>query len=201
MDASGPVFDVFLAEILKAVTVKAGQLCTNIRRVFVPAERMSQVAEAIRAKVGAVVAGDPALPDVTLGPVVHEGQRRSALEGIRQLAAESDIVIGGEVPGQVNGADPAKGAFVAPTILMARSASAAIVHELEVFGPVATLIPYGSADELVTLVRRGEGSLVLSVYGDDSAEPRPWPCASLPITGASSSSTARSARATPGIQS
>jgi 3,4-dehydroadipyl-CoA semialdehyde dehydrogenase len=169
VELGGPVFDLFLGEVVRALTVKAGQLCTNIRRAFVPQDKIDAVAEQLRSAMASLAVGDPGLKEVAVGPLVHDAQRRSALEGIGRLASAAEIVTGGGVPAEAAGADPARGAFLAPTLLKARSAEPEILHELEVFGPVVTLIPYRSQDELVALVRRGGGSLVASLYGEDPA--------------------------------
>ncbi|HEV2604671.1 MAG TPA: 3,4-dehydroadipyl-CoA semialdehyde dehydrogenase [Microvirga sp.] len=168
--SGSPVFDVFLKEVVRAVSVKAGQMCTNIRRVFVPADQAAEVSEAIRAAVGKITVGDPGVAEVKLGPVVHEGQRQSALEGIRHLQKETRVIAGGDTPENALNADPKRGAFVAPTVLAAESAAdLGLVHELEVFGPVLTILPYRTQEDAAELCRRGGGSLTASLYGEDPA--------------------------------
>jgi 3,4-dehydroadipyl-CoA semialdehyde dehydrogenase len=162
------IFDIFLTEISRAVTVKAGQLCTNIRRVFVPEEGFDAVSDAIRSAVAKIVLGDPGAPEVTLGPLVNQGQRNSALEGVARLLSECRVIAGGGVPDTAVNADPKRGAFLAPTVLVANR-SASLVHDVEVFGPAVTLLPYRSAEEAGELCRRGGGSLAVSLYGEDSS--------------------------------
>ncbi len=162
-----PAFDFFTSEVVKEMVAKSGQKCTAIRRVFVPAEQADAAAEAISAGLAAVKVGDPANEGVGMGPLVHMGQRKTVEEGIAALTAAGATPVSRAEAGIAG--DLAKGAFVSPTLLrMNDGAESALVHDLEVFGPVATLIPYNSPAELFSLVRRGGGSLVTSVFGNDS---------------------------------
>jgi len=164
------VFDLAVREVVNALSVKAGQLCTNIRRVLVPAEHAGAFADAVSAKVSSFAVGDPADESVRVGPLVDLEQRRAALEGIEALQQEADVVCGGGIPDGVVGADAKAGAFLAPTLLScADPAGAKAVHEIEVFGPCATVMPYGSIDDAVGLAARGGGSLALSVFSSDGA--------------------------------
>lgn len=164
-------FERLLEQALAAVSVKAGQLCTNIRRILVPAAVKDAFVAALATRIDRLVVGDPALPEVTVGPLVDEKQLRAAFAGLAALAPETRIVRGGGIPAAVHGADVGEGAFLAPTLLVADTGAAlAAVHDVEVFGPVVTVIPYASLDEAVALAARGEGSLAASVYGDDAAE-------------------------------
>jgi 3,4-dehydroadipyl-CoA semialdehyde dehydrogenase len=160
------IFGVFLTEVVRAVSVKAGQLCTNIRRVLVREERLAAVSDAVRSSVANIVVGDPGAAEVKLGPLVHQSQRSNALEGIATLQREARTIAGGNVPDTAFNADPKRGAFLAPTVLAA-DRSSDVVHEVEVFAPVVTLLPYRSIDDAIALCRRGGGSLVASLYGED----------------------------------
>src|SRR5262247_565532 len=163
-----PVFDAFVKEVAREMTVKAGQKCTAIRRVFVPKARQDAVTEALAARLAKVAVGDPRRDDVRMGPVVTPAQQLAALHGIRKIAQEATFVCGGPEAPTLDGIDPKRSSFVAPTLLtVAAAAEAAAVHDTEVFGPAATILPYGSEDEAFALVARGGGSLVASVYGDD----------------------------------
>ena len=167
----GDAFNLIIREIIGALTIKAGQLCTNIRRVLVPHDLVGDLTEALAAKVDVIVSGDPANDGVALGPLMNSAQRQAALDGLQRLTTEATVVRGGGAPAQLVDADPAKGAFLAPTLLLAESADGLkAVHETEVFGPAATLIPYRSADEAIALAARGGGSLAASVWADDPAE-------------------------------
>ncbi|MEX0591329.1 MAG: 3,4-dehydroadipyl-CoA semialdehyde dehydrogenase [Xanthobacteraceae bacterium] len=166
--ADSAAFGAFVKEVAREMTVKAGQKCTAIRRVFVPAERADAVSEAIKAQLGKTVVGDPAREDVRMGPVVTKAQQAAAQKGIGGLAKEAKIVSGGADAPKLDGIDPAKSSFVAPTLLRIDDAAGArAVHEIEVFGPAATVIPYRNEEELFALAARGGGSLVASVFGDD----------------------------------
>ena len=166
--AGGAVFDAFTREVVREMTVKAGQKCTAIRRIFVPAGRADAIAEALAAKLRATKVGDPRREETRMGPVVTRGQQSAAFDGIRRLAQETAIVCGGADAPTLDGVDRDKSAFVAPTLLKLGDASAAkAVHEVEVFGPVATVVPYRDERDACALIARGGGSLVASVYGED----------------------------------
>ncbi len=160
-------YDAFLREVVREMTVKAGQKCTAIRRIFVPTAQADSVTDALAEKLNAIKVGDPRDADTRMGPLVTRAQQKAALDGVRQLAAETSIVCGGEVP-QLAGIDAQKSAFVAPTLMRAKDAAAAkAVHEVEIFGPAATVVAYRDLDDACALVARGGGSLVASLYGDD----------------------------------
>ncbi|HUC60981.1 MAG TPA: 3,4-dehydroadipyl-CoA semialdehyde dehydrogenase [Alphaproteobacteria bacterium] len=164
-----PAFDLFVTEIVREMTVKAGQKCTAIRRVFVPASLAGSAGDAIAAKLAALPVGDPRLEEVRMGPVVSKAQQQSVLAGIAQLAAETRPRYFPEKFTPL-GADGRKGAFVPPTLLEAADPmSAHAPHEVEVFGPVATLMPYATAAQAVELAARGGGSLAASVFSEDRA--------------------------------
>jgi 3,4-dehydroadipyl-CoA semialdehyde dehydrogenase len=167
----GEAFKLLVREATGALSVKAGQLCTNIRRILVPADRASHFVDALSASLDKIVVGNPAQEDVRMGPLVNEAQRKAALDGLKKLTAEAKPARGGGVPKEVAGADAQKGAFVAPTLLVASASNGLnAVHDVEVFGPAATVIPYSGAAEAVALAIRGGGSLAASIYADDSAE-------------------------------
>jgi 3,4-dehydroadipyl-CoA semialdehyde dehydrogenase len=165
-----PAFDAFVKEVMREMTVKAGQKCTAIRRAFVPADRVDAAIEALAARLAKVVVGDPRREDVRMGPVVTRAQQAAALDGIGRLAREASFVCGGPEAPKLDGIDPAISSFVAPTLMRVKSATDLhAVHDTEVFGPAATVIPYKDEHEAFALVARGGGSLVASVYGDDRA--------------------------------
>jgi 3,4-dehydroadipyl-CoA semialdehyde dehydrogenase len=163
-----PIHDAFLREVVREMTAKAGQKCTAIRRIFVPMEETDAIADALAAKLKATKVGDPRESDTRMGPVVTRGQQAGVLEGIRRLASEAAILCGGGDAPRLEGIDAQNSAFVAPTLLRAKdSASARAVHEVEVFGPAATIMSYRDETEACALVARGGGSLVASIYSDD----------------------------------
>src|SRR5499426_135744 len=161
-------FDAFLREVVREMTVKAGQKCTAIRRIFVPAGKADAVADALTEKLKGTKVGDPRHADTRMGPLVTRGQQAAAFNGIRRLASEAAIVCGGTDAPTLDGIDKNKSAFVAPTLLKLKDAgSAQAVHEVEVFGPAATIMPYRDERDAAGLIARGGGSLVASVYGED----------------------------------
>jgi len=166
----GAAFDAFVREVVREMTVKAGQKCTAIRRIVVPADKADAIAEALAAKLKGTKVGDPRQEDTRMGPLVTRGQQAAAFDGIRRLAIEAAVVCGGAEPPALAGIDRDKSAFVAPTLLKLNDASKAqAVHEVEVFGPAATVVPYRNEQEAVQLIARGGGSLVTSLYGEDHA--------------------------------
>ncbi len=163
-------FDAFVREVIREMTVKAGQKCTAIRRIFVPAERADAVSDALAAKLKGIVVGDPRREDVRMGPVVSRGQQAAVFDGIRRLAGEAIIVCGGAEAPKLDGIDAAKSAFVSPTLLRVKnSGTAQAVHDVEIFGPAATIVPYRNEAEASSLIARGGGSLVASIFGEDVA--------------------------------
>jgi 3,4-dehydroadipyl-CoA semialdehyde dehydrogenase len=165
----GPVFDLFVKEVAREMTQKTGQKCTAVRRILVPAAALDQVQEALAARLGRVVVGNPADGSVRMGPLASAQQLESALSGIGLLAAEARVVVGTGTRADGAGAPAGSGWFLAPTLLRAEDAHAAeAVHRHEVFGPVATLMPYdGSPGDAADIVALGNGMLVTSAYSND----------------------------------
>jgi oxepin-CoA hydrolase/3-oxo-5,6-dehydrosuberyl-CoA semialdehyde dehydrogenase len=162
VDAESDTYGLFLANVALDVTQKAGQKCTAARRVFVPAERLQEVLADLASEIGRATLGDPAERGVRLGPVAHEAQLADVRAGMARLSEVADVHMGGPAPVR-------DGCFVAPTLFVARDARAPVLHELEVFGPAATVIPYsGAAPEAAELVNLGGGGLVTSVYSNDA---------------------------------
>lgn len=170
-EAGGATFDLLLREATNALSIKAGQLCTNIRRILVPAKNAQTFADALAAKIDTITCGDPADESVRLGPLVNRAQQQAALEGMQQITSEAKTLRGGNIPAQVVGADAAKGAFVEPTLFLAgKAGDLSAVHDVEIFGPAITILPYQSMDDAIALAARGGGSLAVSVWCDDVAE-------------------------------
>src|SRR6195256_3222833 len=163
--AGTPELELFVREVVREMTVKAGQKCTAIRKAIVPAGRVTEVIEALRSALGKVVVGDPRLESVRMGPVASLSQRREVLEQLGKLKREAEVVYGDAGKAQPVGADADRGAFVSPTLLYCRDAgSARAIHSVEAFGPVCTLIPYDSVEEAIALARRGGGSPAGSLF-------------------------------------
>lgn len=162
-----PEFGFFAREVVREMTAKAGQKCTAIRRVLVPAQQAESAIEAISALLKTIVVGDPANPMTNMGPVVNMAQRKAVEEGIATLRSKAEVAY---VPENFAPLDAhlTLGAFVPPTLLdVSDGDQAGVVHEVEVFGPVATVVPYRDRQHAFTLARRGGGSLTASVFSSD----------------------------------
>jgi oxepin-CoA hydrolase/3-oxo-5,6-dehydrosuberyl-CoA semialdehyde dehydrogenase len=165
-----PEFDLFVKEVAKEMTVKAGQKCTAIRRALVPAAHCEAAIVALRERLSKVTIGNPELENVRMGPLVGLDQRRDVLEQVAKLRAETELVAGDPDHFAVEGADASRGAFVPPLLLhCADPGRACAVHAVEAFGPVATIMGYRDLNDAIALANRGGGSLVASVYTHDTS--------------------------------
>lgn len=162
------VFDLLVKEVVREMTLKAGQKCTAIRRVLVPRQHFKAVGEAIAARLSTMKVGNPRNAEVKVGPVVNKAQQAACLDGLKKLKEECDVLFGGDAQFEPIDADAQKSAFVQPTLLACRTGlDAKYVHDVEVFGPAATLVAYDSLENLVAIARRGLGSLVASIFSND----------------------------------
>lgn len=166
--AGTPEFDLFVKQLVTEMTVKAGQKCTAIRRALVPAVAVDDVVEATRERLAKVVVGNPSDEGVTMGALASLGQREEVLRSLKALNDAGRLVYGNPDDFAVRGADPERGAFLPPLLLLCDDPSAAAPHDVEAFGPVSTVLPYDSITEAVALAARGRGSLVGSVITHDS---------------------------------
>jgi oxepin-CoA hydrolase / 3-oxo-5,6-dehydrosuberyl-CoA semialdehyde dehydrogenase len=162
-----PAFDRYVTQLVTEMTVKAGQKCTAIRRAFVPEAQIGAVAEAVKDKLAAVVVGNPADKSVRMGALASLDQREEVRRSLKALEAAAHIVFGDPERVEVTGADATRGAFLSPILLQADDARRAEVHEVEAFGPVATLIGYRDTADVIDLAGLGKGSLAGSVVTDD----------------------------------
>lgn len=169
VERGSETWEVFVADVVRDITQKTGQKCTAIRRVFVPAAMLDAAQEDLAERLAVTRVGNVFTDGVTMGPLATASQLREARGGIAKLVASgARVVLGGAEPLAGLGAPEAKGYFIAPTLLRVDdNTTGDAVHEHEVFGPVATLVPYRSVEEVASLVHRGGGSLVSSVYTDD----------------------------------
>jgi oxepin-CoA hydrolase / 3-oxo-5,6-dehydrosuberyl-CoA semialdehyde dehydrogenase len=172
--AGTPELDLFVREVVREMTAKAGQKCTAIRKAIVPRDQVGNVLDALKAALGKVVVGDPRLEQVKMGPLASLGQRREVRDQLSRLQREAEVVYGGGRDTEIVGGDAEKGAFMAPTLLLCRnSLEARDIHTVEAFGPVCTVVPYDNVDSAIALARRGEGSLAASIFtGDDAVAAR-----------------------------
>ena len=161
-------FDIFIKEVVREVTTKAGQKCTAIRRIIVPADRVEDVQIALGKRLATTTIGDPSVKEVRMGPLAGISQRNEVREKVQQLARSQQIVIGDMEKFEVMGADKEKGAFLPPLIFLNTDPFKNLdCHNIEAFGPVSTIIPYNGIDEAIELARMGMGSLVASVITAD----------------------------------
>jgi oxepin-CoA hydrolase/3-oxo-5,6-dehydrosuberyl-CoA semialdehyde dehydrogenase len=168
VEADSETYDFFLKDVLRDMTQKAGQKCTAIRRILVPDALSERFRDDLADRLAAVVVGNPATDGVRMGPVATAKQKAAVLEGLSLLARDGRLVH--SRPGlKPEGAPEGRGFFVSPSLLEVEpGAEAPSVHSHEVFGPVATIVPYdGSAAQAVELITRGAGGLVSSIYSED----------------------------------
>lgn len=162
-------FKLFVSEVVREMTVKSGQKCTAIRRVFVPRALYEPAAKAIAAKLAKCTVGNPRNEGVRMGALVSREQFDNVAAGLARLKTEGEVLYDGHANPLIE-ADANVAACVSPVLLGSRDPmSAKVLHEVEVFGPVATLMAYDSEAQAYELVRRGEGSLVCSLYSSDPA--------------------------------
>jgi 3,4-dehydroadipyl-CoA semialdehyde dehydrogenase len=164
------LFDLLVKEVVREMTLKAGQKCTTIRRVLVPREQLKAFGDAVAARLSSMKVGNPRNPDAKVGPVVNKTQQASCMEGLAKLKEECEVLFGDDKNFQPLDADAQKSAFVQPALLSCKDGiQAKYVHDVEVFGPVATLVAYDGLEDLIAITRRGLGSLVASVFSDDAS--------------------------------
>jgi oxepin-CoA hydrolase/3-oxo-5,6-dehydrosuberyl-CoA semialdehyde dehydrogenase len=168
-----PEFDLFVREAQRELTVKAGQKCTAIRRLLVPAGREEAVIAALSDKLAKTTVGDPRADGVRMGPLASLAQRDDVRAAVARLRAEAEIAAGDPEAVHVTAGDAAKGAFLNPVLLHCGKPHAAeAVHAVEAFGPVATVMPYDGLGDAVALAAKGGGSLVASVFTHDAKAAR-----------------------------
>jgi oxepin-CoA hydrolase/3-oxo-5,6-dehydrosuberyl-CoA semialdehyde dehydrogenase len=160
-----PEFDLFVKEVAKEMTVKAGQKCTAIRRTLVPAAVVEAVSSALAKRLAGVKIGNPSVEGVRMGPLAGKAQRREVDASVAKLRAGTELVFGGRDTMDVVGADPDKGAFFPMMLLYSEKPfERTQPHDVEAFGPVNTIMPYATVDEAIALARLGKGSLVGSLF-------------------------------------
>ncbi len=160
-------FDLYVKQLVTEMTVKAGQKCTAIRRAFVPAELLDDVAEAAAERLAKVRIGNPASEGVRMGALASLEQREEVRRSLKALQDASSIVFGDPERVEVVDADAERGAFISP-VLLKGDPERAEPHEVEAFGPVSTLMPYTSVEQVVGYAARGQGSLAGSVVTGDA---------------------------------
>ena len=163
-----PEFDLFVKEVHREMTTKAGQKCTAIRRIIAPKAQVDAVIEALIARLAKTVIGDPRAEATRMGALVSNSQKRDVLEKAAIIGTEAERVFGDPDNFDVHGASASKGAFLPPMLFHCGNPDAAErVHDTEAFGPVSTVMGYRDLDHAIALANRGEGSLVASVITHD----------------------------------
>ena len=163
-------FDIFIKEVQKEMTVKAGQKCTAIRRIIVPANKVEDVQIALGKRLAKTTLGDPSVEGVRMGSLAGLEQREEVKEKVLELSKSQEIVYGDLNHFDVVGADKEKGAFLAPILFLNDDPfTKTDCHNIEAFGPVSTIMPYKNIEEAIELAKMGKGSLVCSIItADDS---------------------------------
>ena len=168
-----PEFDLFVKEVTREMTVKAGQKCTAIRRIIAPEGVVQPLIEALSKRLAKTIVGDPRLEEVRMGALVSNEQKAEVLAKSALIAEEAELVFGGQEGFAPVGANVENGAFVAPCLFHCPDPDSAVnVHETEAFGPVSTIMGYRDLGHAVQLANKGQGSLVASVITNDPAAAR-----------------------------
>lgn len=175
-----PEYGLFIKEVQREMTVKAGQKCTAIRRIFVPESLLARVSNDLQSKLSAVVIGDPASEGVRMGPLVSEEQAKDVAAKCALLAKEAEMLCGGSISDVLQGVETC----FQPTLFICRDPeNAEAPHSVEAFGPVSTLMPYGTLSDAIRLVNLGQGSLVASIVSADDRVARELTLAIAPFHG------------------
>ena len=162
-------FKLFIKEVTKEMTVKAGQKCTAIRRTIVPENLIGEVIQALKERLKTNTIGDPAVEGVRMGPLANKGQVKDVKDKVRQLMNSCELVYGDLDNVEVTGADSEKGAFISSLLLYCNDPfNKTDAHSIEAFGPVSTVMPYRSTAEAAELAKMGKGSLVGSIFTADN---------------------------------
>ncbi|WP_313705949.1 phenylacetic acid degradation bifunctional protein PaaZ [Massilia sp.] len=165
-----PEFDLFVKEVAREMTGKAGQKCTAIRRIIVPEQHVDALGERLRDRLSKIVVGNPKLEGVRMGALASMDQHRDVSERVEMLARGNEVIFGAHHGFNPVGEGCANGAFFSPTLLLCRNAAInAAVHDIEAFGPVSTMMTYRDIDEALDLAARGRGSLVTTLATKDPA--------------------------------
>ena len=162
-------FDLFIKEVVREMTTKAGQKCTAIRRTIVPSGMEEAVISALKKRLAGVTIGDPSVEGVRMGPLASRAQVRDVGAAASKIRAATELVYGGSDDFAVTGADRSKGSFFAPMLLAcAEPFTHSEPHDIEAFGPVNTVMPYKTIDEAIELAKLGRGSLCGSLITADT---------------------------------
>ncbi|MCC6700833.1 MAG: phenylacetic acid degradation bifunctional protein PaaZ [Fluviicola sp.] len=168
-----PEFDLFIKEVTKEITIKAGQKCTAVRRIMVPENVLEEVQKGVAARLSSTKMGDPSVEGVRMGSLASRLQVERVRANVELLAQSQQMVYGSLDEFDVVGADKNKGAFFSPILFLNdQPFDKQDVHNIEAFGPVSTIMPYKDLDEAIELTKLGKGSLVTSIITADNKEAR-----------------------------
>lgn len=168
-----PEFDLFIKEVTKEITIKAGQKCTAVRRIMVPDAVLEEVQKGVAARLASTTIGDPAQEGVRMGALATRLQVERVRANVELLAQSQQMVFGNLDEFNVVGGDKNKGAFFSPILFLNEQPfKNQDVHAVEAFGPVATIMPYSHLDDAIELTKMGKGSLVTSIITADDKEAR-----------------------------
>lgn len=199
VETGSETWQMMLNEVANDVRQKAGQKCTAIRRVFVPPTMLELFCDALKERLDDIVVGNPAEANVRMGPLVSANQLDDVRTGIETLQTRATRITGNLEPTDLVGVESGKGYFLTPHLFRVDDvASAPLVHEREIFGPVVSVLPYDNAGALIELCAAGGGSLVSSVYSDDRKFSREMLIALAPFNGRLTHGSTKVAGISPG---
>ena len=168
-------WDIFIKEVRREMIAKAGQKCTAIRRIFVPENKMEDVWKAVAASLAQTPIGNPLNEKVRMGSLAGMSQRNEVKTQVQKLLASSQLIYGSLDSVELIDADPAKGAFISPLLLVNQKPfHSPAVHEVEAFGPVSTIMPYKDMDEAIRLSKLGKGSLCSTIVTSDKRQAKEY---------------------------
>lgn len=184
VNPGSPEWDIFIKEVRKEMTVKAGQKCTAIRRIFVPENKMEDVWKAIAVSLSQTTIGNPLNEKVRMGSLAGQQQREELKTQVKKLLASSQIIFGSLDSVEVIDADPDKGAFFSPVLLLnEKPFESNEPHEIEAFGPVSTIMPYKNMEQAIELSKKGKGSLCSTIVTADNTIAKQYVLGSAPWHG------------------
>ncbi|MFN0187494.1 MAG: phenylacetic acid degradation bifunctional protein PaaZ [Bacteroidia bacterium] len=170
-----PEFEIFIKEVQREITVKAGQKCTAVRRIMVPENRIEDVQIALGKRLASTVMGDPNVEGVRMGSLASKDQVKEVRDRVEQLSKQQEIVYGSLDKMDVKGADTERGAFFSPILMLNKDPfKYTDCHSVEAFGPVSTLMPYKTTEDAIELAKMGLGSLVSSIITSDAKVAREY---------------------------
>ncbi|GAB3480296.1 phenylacetic acid degradation bifunctional protein PaaZ [Marinomonas epiphytica] len=168
VSVDSPEFELFIKEVAREMTVKAGQKCTAIRRVLIPKDKVQSVSDRLIQRLAKVSIGDPHLDTVRMGALASFDQKEDVLEQLNALLETSTVICGHNADFECQGDGVEKGAFIQPTLLLSNDPDIeGGAHDIEAFGPISTLMPYQDLDHAIALAARGKGSLVTTLVTQD----------------------------------